>query len=219
MRDVMRVFAERKAEIDLYFDFLENLTLNNTQLILADGTKAHIDIELAHILRANGFLLIYNVVESCITKGIEAIYLDIIDKGVDYNAIKSNIQTEIINNIKNNIKTDNFISRVNNITIDIIEHYPQKIFSGNIDARKIRETAKKYGFSHETNSRLTKSGKNLLTVKDKRNDLAHGDISFKECGQNYTIQEMVEIKKEVMHYLEDILTNIEIFISNQGYKN
>jgi MAE_28990/MAE_18760-like HEPN len=219
MRDVIRIFIERKAEIDLYFDFLEDLMEKKAQIISSDGSKQNVNIELAKILRANGFLLIYNVVESCVTQGIEAIYLDIIDKGVNYNDIKSNIQAEIINNVKNNVKIDDFISQVNNITVDIVAHYPKKIFSGNIDAKKIRETAKKYGFSHETNSEMTKSGAQLLTVKQKRNDLAHGDISFKECGQDYTIQQMVDIKNEVMQYLKEILDNIGHFLVNKEYLN
>ena len=66
MRDVIRVFQERKDEIDLYFEFLEDLMIKNAQLTFPNNTKKNLDSTLSKILRANGFLLIYNVVESCI---------------------------------------------------------------------------------------------------------------------------------------------------------
>lgn len=218
MKDVIRIFQERKGEIDVYFEFLEDLMVNNAQLVFHDNTKKNLDSALSKILRANGFLLIYNVVESCISQGIEAIYLDIINKGIDYNSIKPNIQKEIISNIKSNINTETFITEVNDITLDIIGQYPRKIFSGNIDAKKIREIAVKYGFSHQTDAIFTKNGASLVTVKEKRNHLAHGEISFQECGKEYTIQQIIEIKEEVIRYLEEILCNIEQFLLQQEYK-
>ncbi len=218
MRDVIRVFQERKDEIDLYFEFLEDLMIKNAQLTFPNNTKKNLDSTLSKILRANGFLLIYNVVESCISQGVEAIYLDIINKGIDYNSISSNIQREIIGNIKSNIKVAKFVEDVNDITIDIMRQYPKKIFSGNVDAKKIKEIADKYGFSHQTDSKFTKNGAKLVTVKEKRNDLAHGEISFQECGKDYTIQDIIAIKNEVIKYLEEILNNIEQFLLQDKHR-
>jgi MAE_28990/MAE_18760-like HEPN len=218
MNDVIRVFHERKGEIDLYFEFLEDLMINDAKLAFYDGTQKRLNQSLTKILRANGFLLIYNVVESCISRGIEAIYLDIISKGLDYNAISSNIKREIIGNVKNNIKAETFVTEVTDIMIDIIGQYPKKIFSGNVDAKKIRDIAGKYGFSHQTDAEVTKNGARLVTVKEKRNDLAHGEISFQDCGKEYAIEEMIEIKNEVLQYLKEILNNIEQFLLREEYR-
>lgn len=218
MNDVIRVFHERKEEIDVYFELLEDLMINDARLAFSDGTQKNLNRSLTKILRANGFLLIYNVVEYCIAGGIEAIYLDIISKEIDYHSIRSNIQREIIGNIKRNISTDDFIVQIQDIAMDIITQYPKKIFSGNVDAQEIRDIANRYGFSYTTNARVTKNGAYLVTVKNKRNALAHGDISFQECGKEYTIQQMVEIKDEVLQYLKEILYNIEQFLLNEGYR-
>lgn len=218
MKDFIRTFNERKEEIEVYFEFLEDLMIKNAKLAFPDNTRKSLDLALPRILRANGFLLIYNVVESCISLGIEAIYIDIITKGIDYNSISTKIQKEIIGNIKNNVKLDSFVEQVNDITIDIIGQYPKKIFSGNVDARKIKDIAEKYGFSYQTDAKLTKNGAKLLTVKQKRNDLAHGEISFQDCGKEYTIQQMIEIKTEVIQYLEEILNNIDLFLLQEEYR-
>ena len=99
-----------------------------------------------------------------------------------------------------------------------MRQYPKKIFSGNVDAKKIKEIADKYGFSHQTDSKFTKNGAKLVTVKEKRNDLAHGEISFQECGKDYTIQDIIAIKNEVIKYLEEILNNIEQFLLQDKHR-
>ena len=131
-----------------------------------------------------------------------------------------NRQKELISNIKKNISSDEFVQSVNNLAIDILNHYPssRRLFSGNIDAKEIRNTARKYGFSDITNHLITKNGEKLATTKSKRNDLAHGFISFQECGKDYTIQDIISIKEETLKYLEGILKNIETFLTNEDYK-
>ena len=57
----------------------------------------------------------------------------------------------------------------------------------------------------------------LLTVKSKRNDLAHGIFSFKECGKDYGFQDLYEIKIHVVEYLRQILNNIENYINQKDH--
>ena len=220
MKDVKRDFQERLDEINLYFAFLENVILRDGKLLYADGSSENIDTTLIKTLRANGFLLIYNLVESCVKRAIEEIYISMRRDGIEYDNIKEGIRKEIINYLRSGkTGTEDFVSSVNNIAQDIIGHCfsAETLFSGNVDAKKIREIAKKYGFSTRTNTLRTKSGEKLLTVKRRRNDLAHGVYSFQECGKEYTIQDMIEIKNEVTMYLEQILDNIERYIDNKEF--
>jgi hypothetical protein len=108
---------------------------------------------------------------------------------------------------------------VTNISTDIVSKCfdSEKIISGNLDARKIKDFAKSYGFSYQTNSQITKDGKELLTVKNKRNDLTHGVFSFCDCGKDYTIEDLFKIKQEVISYLREILQNIEQYINTEAY--
>ena len=217
MIDVKRDFQERVNEIDLYFTFIEKIILKDSSLLFRNGRKEKIDADLSQILRANGFLLLYNLVESCIKKSIEEIYFSIRRNGIKYDDVKDGIKKEIIKYLRSDkISPDTFILLVNDIAQDIVEHCfsSERIFSGNVDAKKIRDAAAIYGFSTKTDKRKTKGGINLLTVKNRRNGLAHGDYSFRECGKDYTIQDMIKIKKEVTVYLKQILDNIENYINN-----
>lgn len=219
MRDVKRQFKERVSEIDKYFGLLENIMIHEAQLVLPSGEKINEDKDLNKILRANAFILLYNLIESSISQAIEAIHLDIVKAGFSYNQIKENIQKEIIDHIRKSIRTDVFIAKVNNIDVDIVEFYTpkNKLFSGNVDAREIKDFANRYGFSHSTNPLKTKNGEKLVTVKGKRNDLAHGFISFQECGKDFTIEDIIETKIEVVEYVGQILDNIDEYLKQKEY--
>ena len=219
MRDVRRQFEERVSEIDKYFGLLENIMIHQAQLVLPSGEKINEDKDLNKILRANAFILLYNLVESSISQAIEAIHLDIVKAGLGYNKIKQNIQKEIIDHIKKSIKTDDFIAKGNKIDVDIVAFYPpkNKLFSGNVDARQIKDFANRYGFSHSTNPLKTKNGEKLVTVKGKRNDLAHGFISFQDCGKDFSIEDIIETKIEVVEYVSQILDNIEEYLKLREY--
>ena len=54
-------------------------------------------------------------------------------------------------------------------------------------------------------------------IKNKRNDLAHGNKSFAEIGRDITVEELLTIKEEVIAYLEQILNNINQYITRQDY--
>lgn len=88
--------------------------------------------------------------------------------------------------------------------------------SGNLDAKKIRELARVYGFS-EVTKKAKRGGSDLLTVKNQRNLLAHGNLTFSECGRNYNINDLKRIKNEVIWFLEDILKNIKAYIDAREY--
>ncbi len=219
MIDVKRDFQQRCDEIDLYFSFMEKVAKRGSKISLADGTADKIEPVLAKTLKANGFILLYNLVESSIKRAVEEIYIKMKRDGTKYDDVKESIKREIIIFLKNKKNADEFVTSVNFIAEDIIEQcFSSKIlFSGNVDAKEIRETSKKYGFSTATNNRVTKGGRELLTVKTHRNDLAHGVFSFQEVGKNFTPQEMLRIKREVTSYIKQILDNIENYINNKEF--
>ncbi len=56
-----------------------------------------------------------------------------------------------------------------------------------------------------------------MTVKNNRNDLAHGIKSFAEVGKDKSADELIEIKNKVVEYLRQILEKIETYLDNQEY--
>lgn len=226
MNSVILDFNTRVKEVDDYFIFLKKLIRNEIKLAVIDSNGEYkissLDLDLAKTLKANSFLLLYNLIESTMRNAVEAIFDEFKSKGISFDKIKPEIKITILQNLQTCIKSSsvkNIHSKISQISIDIITatFERERIFSGNVDAKVIRETAEKYGFSHSTDCYKTKNGKNLLVVRENRNHLAHGIKSFEEVGRDKTIEELLEIKEEVVEYLRQILKNIEGYLYNKEY--
>lgn len=215
-------FDERAQEVSRYFLFLKNLEQGSIKLSMgnAKNTKTKlINNNLEKTLKATGFLLLYNLVESTMRNAIITIFDEFQNKNVSFDDVTDKIKKIIIKNFKDNNSTETLLQSINNISCDIIScsFDKGKLFSGNLDARKIRETSEMYGFSCKTNAKKTKDGNDLLKVKNNRNDLAHGFKSFEEVGRNATADELFEIQRKVIFYLKEILENIESYLAKQEY--
>ena len=222
MNDVILDFNTRAKEVHDYFIFIESLLKETTKLVEVDSAGNHtnkiLDPELAKTLKANGFLLLYNLVESTMRNAIEAIFENLKNQRVSFDHLKPEIKLIVLQNLKNR-SPDQIYLTINELSKDIITATfdPKKLFSGNVDAKNIKEIADKYGFSCQTNAQNTKNGENLLVVKSNRNDLAHGIKSFEEVGRDKTIEELLKIKEEVVEYLRQILENIRDYLDNEEY--
>ncbi len=152
---------------------------------------------------------------------IEAIFDDLQNQGVSFDEIRPELKKIVLRNLKikmDKIDINNIEKTITDVSLDIINFgKPEKPFSGNIDAKLIRDTANKYGFSDKTDYAKTSDGSDLLTVKTNRNDLAHGSKSFAEVGKEKSADELIKIKDKVVKYWREILANIQIYIDNQEY--
>jgi hypothetical protein len=222
MNTVLLDFNTRAQEVDDYFIFLHGLSKQTTKLAVADSAGQYqiqsLNLELEKTLKANGLLLLYNLVESTMRNAIVAIFDELKNQAISFDQLKPEIKMIVLQNLKNSSPEEIHL-QINQISTDIIiaTFDSEKLFSGNVDARLIKKIAKKYGFSYQTDFAKTKNGKNLRAVKENRNDLAHGDKSFKEVGRDNSIEVLLEIKEEVIEYLRQILENIKTYLDNQEY--
>jgi len=216
-------FDERAQEVRSYFLFLKNLEHGSIQLTIVNTKNRRtqkINDDLLKTMKATGFLLLYNLIESTMTNAIETIFDELKNNNVSFDNLKNEIKKIIIDNLKDkdNKSTDKLLESIQNISFDIISasFNKKRLFSGNVDARKIKKISEMYGFSSQTNSK-TRDGIDLLTVKTNRNDLAHGFKSFQEVGRQYFEDDLLEIEKRVTLYLREILKNIESYLLNREY--
>lgn len=218
---VFQDFNERSEEVSKYFIFLQNLQQRKIKLVeeIPVNNKAQErDNVLESTLKASAYLLLYNLIESTIKNAIEAIFDELQNQGVSFDRIRPELKKIILVNLKRR-NPDKILNEIEDRSLDIIKigFNREELFSGNIDSKLIRETAKKYGFSSQTDYEKTTNGEDLYLVKNNRNDLAHGIKSFAEVGNQKRADELIEIKNKVVQYLKEILTNIQIYIDNQEY--
>lgn len=215
-------FNERSKEVSQYFIFLKNLEQGSIKLRMegrgGNPKIKEIDPDLLRTLKASGFLLLYNLVEATMRNAIEAIFDELKNEYISYDLIRLELKKIVLKNLRKRKLNDIYLS-ITAISIDIITvgFDNQDLFSGNIDARKIKDTAIEYGFSYSTDARKTSNGFDLLSVKANRNDLAHGFKSFTEVGRDKTADELLVIKSKVIRYLRQILHNIESYLKNREY--
>ena len=179
MRLTLKLFDERKDEIDFYFSVIAEAEKGTEHIKTADNKQ------LVKIMKSNLILMLYNLIEACIVSGMMQIYERIKDDGCTYNLAISEIK-----NIWSNYRIDEiygpssgrsvYEERVQQIIQDVISGSPLILsrsalgISGNLNAKNIKELCDR----HRIRYRLSTKGEQLNTVRNKRNDLAHGDSSF-----------------------------------------
>jgi len=225
MITTMQIYETRKVEIELCYSILLDLRLDEQP---HGGTvtidRAHTEL-FAPILKSNILLMLYNLVEACITTGFVEIYDSIKDSGLAYKDL-----IEAIRNIWLNFEIGQ--SRTATSTTTTYEKKVQGIISrvisggsiiltkdalaisGNLDARAIRKLLDDHAI---TNTDRTDKF-HILLVKNKRNALAHGIDSFGESARDITISQLTDIKDEVLNFIYSVIKCMKSYYDGKEYR-
>lgn len=201
---VRQMFGSRKSEIDAYFDFIQQISIAPIEKI---------DNNLERTLRASGFLLLYNLIESTVTSAIDEIFTHLGQQRVAFNDCRIELRIVILKHLKQHNPKDIEL-KLRDMATDVVTQVfkRDKLVSGNVDAKKIRDLASQYGMG-----KPSANGGDLMSIKDNRNDLAHGYKSFAEVGRDYASTRLLEIKNATVTYLESFLDEVELFLTNKRY--
>lgn len=225
MNDTKLDFEKRKSEVDNYLSLLIILDDENTRVKYKKDNivvEEKISDQLQKVLIANGFLLLYNLIEATVRNSILEIYFKVQDNSLAFEKLSENLKKIWIKQSTGSLKEGNFRQdTLRKQVLDIAEFIVKKEtislskdnldFSGNLDARKIRELAYSFGFDAPA------KGQSLVTIKNKRNHLAHGDFTFSDIGKDFTVGELNDFKTEIFDYLSDVINKIEDFIIQKKY--
>ncbi len=217
MITVQSDFKMRAEEVSRYFLFLQEFGDKRVAFLPSpDGTSPFPSADqdaLFKTLKANGFLLLYNLVESTLKNAIEAIFDELKGRGVSFDSCRKEVRKIVLSNLKRH-NVDSILPSLSSISIDVVVATFRKelLFSGNVDAKRVRKVAAEYGFQNPR-----KKADELLTVKTNRNDLAHGIKSFADVGRDYDLVRLEQIRAEVIAFLEELLVNIAKYITSQAY--
>jgi len=207
-------FASRRNHVKRYLAVVSKLERQTR------GASWRLFEDRLNILRAGSFLILYNLIESATRSAIEAIHDQIRVTGVPFRELRRTIRREVIKGFKKrgnpDIHQDMLDVPLELVTaaLDVEDH-----FSGNIDSRRIRDMADIYGFSTDSDTSLTHGGAELLTVKNIRNDLAHGLKTYEEIGRDYPIKRLLEISIRTGAYTAAILSNITQYLDAQEFRD
>lgn len=217
MNSVMLDFQTRSQEIKGYFGFVLRLAKQEVALQANVGTaeySSHEHEELLKTFKATCYLLLYNLVESTMRNAIEAIFDELEEKQASYDDCREELKKEILKNFKKR-DMEKLLPKLLSLARDVVHETFERseTFAGNLDARTIKATAKRFGFAEPAGNKYWM----LQTIKDARNDLAHGVKSFADVGRNASPSDLELARSQTVEILTETLQNIENYLKKQEY--
>lgn len=224
MHGTLNTFDERVNEIELYFDAIKSLYLAKAA---SEIEETYFKDSFLKMLKSNAILMIYNLVESTIMGGILEIYDSLYQQGITYSMVRQEIQNiwfsfKFSEVYDKNAHFHSYRGKAKEIIDSILSNQVLRLnrkatnISGNLDAEKIRNICNEHGIVYHLEPQC-RGGIILSDVKDKRNSLAHGTVSFVECGRDYTVEDLDKIKDETIFFLNNILSGMRDYYDEQQY--
>lgn len=225
MQNVRDDFDIRSGEILEYLDLIEFIESAGSEITGSSQPpkKYNITSDVRKTLKGTVYILLYNLVESTMREAISHIHDSLSSQKIEYDNLCENLKKEIIRRIKSDtVALDSIIFKTKSglgANLSIATFNKKKLFSGNIDRNEIIDKSKIYGFSTSCDYAQTKHGEKLTTIKQHRNDLAHGNVSFSEIGKGVAYSELEKTALESIAYLDAIISNIEQYLNNGDFLN
>ena len=218
MNNTIALFEDRKAEIEFYYSILIDMENNNGRIQTIDNSK------FFRIMKSNFLLMLYNLIEACIVSGMMEIYENLSQSQSGYNDLIEEIQRLWSNHrigeiYKSSGVRSAYESAVHDIITQVITDEPIFLnravldISGNLDARRIKDLCDK----HRIRYVAADNDGCLRIVKEKRQNLAHGDESFGDCARDITLSQLEHIKDEVTNFIEAIIAGMKDYYDNRLY--
>lgn len=228
MHNIRRELSIRKAEIEELMKFAQYIE-NGQFFSHATEDGFTLDSILVRTdIKASVILVLYNIIESTMTKSLIKIHEVLKNEHLKYADLNPELKKIIMvyygNAISKSsdmhnasdflIKLFAYVNEEENFSIsyDELSKYYQ-LYSGNLDAKAISTVLKKYGID------FSKKASELQTIKNNRNKLAHGELSFEEVGRNLSVPQLNVMMDRTFEYLSDVITKVEEFINSRGYLN
>lgn len=241
MKDLEYTYKSRKEEITKFIQMLKFLEIKELERnesgitgfdsIFRSG-KNGIDLsyqELINILKSNVSLMLYNIIEFTVSNLVDAIYDAINFNNLSYVDVNDSIKElwkysvlKVVNDPNANFKT--FTKKNDEIISYILDNKTLKLKArntlpvGNLNIERIEQTFDRHGVSmdHAVHGKITVVFDN---VKQKRNDLAHGSVSFIDAVSNDALSDIESNTTIVTDYLENLIATVKKYLGDDKYRN
>lgn len=234
--ELSRAFEERQAEVSTYIDFLKSLEeASRNGAPKLEHVDHAISTDQQKILYSSVYLQLYNLVESTITRCLEAVATAATTSGALYaKDLSESLRSEWVKGMAGTHKELNSDHRLR-AAMELCEHLMNnrpitglsfgKGGGGNWDDTEIENISKRVGFTlnvsrpiYQSIKRQYRDGLGALgAVKKYRNDLAHGSISFIECANEVTVSDLDKLRDNTTAYLREVIRNFIEYIEGFEY--
>jgi MAE_28990/MAE_18760-like HEPN len=192
-----------------------------------------LDVNDQHVLKAGVFLHLYNLVESTMTSLLgsladaaqtdEARYVDLTPEW-------RTLWRQSAAGLKEGQSVATVLASLERLCDSLLGDDGIRVdvafAGGNLDSRSINENLTKFGvqlnLSGELETRVLKHVVDelgvLQLIKVRRNGLAHGELSFRECGQPIAVADLRSWAATTILYLRAVIAGAERFVDERGFR-
>ena len=174
--------------------------------------------DISTIQKSLIILMAYNLIEGVFSTLLSELFVYFIDNNIDIEEDDAFTKEKryieffdliIAYHLKqiNSKEKLTYFRNSSSIAIPIFSEYAKEIslYSGNLDACKIREISKKFGVSYKG----SKNDCDLLYIKDVRNKLAHGEIAYSVACRDKTDLEITTFVNSANQYMNRVINAFE----------
>ena len=234
MEPLNKSFDERLQEIEAYLDLLDAL---QRQVQTGPPTigGATITAQQQKILYSSVYLQLYNLVEATATWCIDAVASAAANGGRwkpgDLSAELRREWVRVTARTHTDLNYDHRLQTAVDFFSWIIDGQSvgpwgiEKGGGGNWDDSELERIAERLGVAFNISDSVKTNAKRFIRddmstlklVKFLRNKLAHGSLSFTECGENVTVAELRNLTNWAADYLREVIKLFQHFIDTFGF--
>lgn len=232
-------YLDKVEEVEYFFNFIDLLE-NSKNLEIQGKNKITnheispfiIERNLIETIQSSGFLLLYNLIESTMTASIDSIYQTLHHLEIQHHQHNPDL---FIFTLKENLRKDLMKQYASIFSIEGIKEistqkmhffgtiinkgYDKKnLFNGNIDFAEIDNlSTSRFGFKVKPITGSPFNPQHILTIKTKRNELAHGAFTFNEVSKTLAIGELKSHFDSTIKLLNGVFQSVDYYLANQNY--
>lgn len=239
MEIVRTTFEDRVSDIEEYFSFVkaveDSVAYGCGKLRVSDNEQHNITPAQQKILYSNMYLKLYNLIESTVSMLVGAVERHACEDIEDNLALLSEnmkgLYVKSVLSIHESLTPENRANRAMKLINQVLKVEPLEIKippgnSGNWDSDQIKDLCKRLGFklnlpkglNTKVNMVFKNDRKPIWWIKETRNKLAHGSISFSECGENHVANDLRALIDIVVEYFNVVIKAFSDFIQGKGYR-
>jgi hypothetical protein len=236
MGDLREAFDERLAEIEAYLRFLDGLDdeIRRTGVPRLGSEGPIITVDQQRILYSSVYIQLYNLVEATITRCLDAVCAA---ASAEERWRPGDLSFELRREwIRSTAKThaaltdENRLKIVVELVAHLVEALPLRNFrvekaGGSWDDAMIENITERIGLPLRVSEAVYRGVKQhlredkgaLALIAMLRNNLAHGSLSFVECGQNVVVEQLRDLKDRTALYLGEVVNAFENWVASYQF--
>ena len=183
---------------------------------------------VSSVIRSNVKIMIYNIIEFTVTSLIRAIYDRIKNENCGYVEVSEKLRAlwhrTQMRALSDPSASNDTAVRISKQLLDeaiansVLRLDVRKTISGgNLDGNKILKLFDDHGVLVNVADAEFKANE-LKDIKDRRNDLAHGSVSFAEASNQVTTSELASLINHVDSFLAQLRKDVIAYLDSGNYR-